>query len=59
VERERVTLGYPADVALQTHGADIEDEILRILEHEGAIPREVRESAEILGFVPAKKPDGA
>jgi hypothetical protein len=59
VERERVTLGYLADVALQMHGADIEDEILRILEHESEMAREVRKSAEILSFVPAKKPDGA
>jgi hypothetical protein len=58
VEHERVTLGYPADVALQMHAADIEDEILRILEREGEMPREVRKSAEILNFAPVKKPDG-
>ena len=32
VERERVTLGYPADEALKTHGAAIEEEVLWALE---------------------------
>jgi hypothetical protein len=58
VEHERVTLGYPADIALQMHGADIEDEILRILDREGGIPRESRKDAEILKFPANRKADG-
>jgi len=58
VENERVTLGYPADVALQKHGADIEDEILRISGREGGMPREIRKDAEILKFPANRKADG-
>jgi hypothetical protein len=59
VESERVTKGHPADVALLRHGADLEDEILRILEREGEMPRSIRTSAEILSFSSAKKSDDA
>jgi hypothetical protein len=57
VEHERMNLGHPPDVALQKHGADLEDQFLRMLEQESESLHARHGTAEVLSFPSNKKSD--